>query len=277
MLTDTQIFNLVEIVRTVSRTEIMPRFRNLDPGDISAKTSPMDLVTIADQRAEDELKRRIKRLLPQAMIVGEEGVAADPDLLGAIGSTEMTVILDPIDGTWNYTHGISTFGVILAVMAGRETVFGLIYDPVFEDWIMASRGAGAMKGAAGHTSQSPIKASGKRDTRAFNGFLPLRAFPEHTQPRLDAAQRRLGMVKSLHCSAHEYRLLSAGLVDFQLSAGTKPWDHAAGQLIHSEAGGVSRFLDGRDYSAMQSNGHMLSAPCEDSWEELADLFRRALH
>ena len=66
-------------------------------------------------------------------------------------------------------------------------------------------------------------------------------------------------------------------MEFQLSACTKSWDHAAGQLIHSEAGGVSRLLDGRTYSATQCTGYMLSAPCEESWDDLADLFRPAFN
>ena len=117
----------------------MPRFRRLVPGAARAKSAPDDLVTEADLAMEAALTEGVRRVLPGTAVVGKEAVAADPGVRAAAGA-ELAVIVDPLDGTWNFTHGVAVFGVILAVARWGEPVWGLLYDPLLDDWVVARRG-----------------------------------------------------------------------------------------------------------------------------------------
>ena len=260
---------LVDIVRQAARAEILPRFRNLAAGDVAEKTSAQDLVTEADTAAEEMMTALIREALPQATVIGEEAVADDPTLLRHIAEAEFCVILDPIDGTWNYAKGISTYGVILAVTQRGETVFGLLYDPSCDDWVWAAKGQGAWQSFAnGRTERLGVTV---RDGFE-NGFVPFNLFAPGHQARLGSMIPQFGRAYSLRCSCHEYRTLAAGHVDFGINAHLKPWDHAAGALIYQEAGGEARLLDGQPYRPTLLEGRLLLAPSAPQWAELQSLF-----
>ncbi len=134
---------IISVVRAVARAEILPLFRGLEGTKIEAKSAADDLVTVADKAAERALSDAFREILPDARVIGEEAVAEDASLLDQIGQPGQTVIIDPIDGTWNYANDVASFGVIIAVVEDRRTVFGLLYDPSHDDWIMAHEGQGA--------------------------------------------------------------------------------------------------------------------------------------
>lgn len=227
---------LVEAVRRVAAREIMPRFRALEARDIDMKSGPDDLVTVADRAAEHELAREIAAVLPEALFVGEELAHAEPAVLERLAQAELAVVVDPIDGTGNYAAGLTLFGVILAVVANGETVFGLLYDPVIDDWVLARRGGGAWAVAPGGV---PRKLHGRapRPRAEAQGYVPLSLYKGVRRSEVAAGLAELGRVTSLRCSCHEYRQLALGQVDFVVSPGAKPWDHAAGCLVVAEAGG----------------------------------------
>ena len=133
---------LIALVRRVAKSEILPRFRRLPDSDIRSKSAPDDLVTEADERAEAAMSAAVAQMMPEALVIGEEAVSADPTILAGLAEAERAVIIDPVDGTWNFAKGLATFGVVLAVAERGETVFGLLYDPVMDDWVMANRGGG---------------------------------------------------------------------------------------------------------------------------------------
>ena len=142
-LTTGQMENLIDAVRDTGRREIMPHFRNLEPDAISTKVDAKDLVTDADRAAELAIARAVSKILPHAVVVGEEAVADRPEVQDLIATADTTVIVDPIDGTGNFVSGLAVFGTILAVVEKGETIFGLLYDPVLDDWIFSARGGGA--------------------------------------------------------------------------------------------------------------------------------------
>ncbi|MEO1537175.1 MAG: inositol monophosphatase [Pseudomonadota bacterium] len=259
--------DLVRIVREAARAEILPRFRQLSLGDISAKTGPEDLVTEADVKAEAAISVGVKGLLPDALIVGEEAVESEPELLSGIAGAPSAAIIDPVDGTWNFAKGLSTFGVILAVAEYGETVFGVLYDPVMDDWVWAARGQGAWHETAdGQTRRLNF---GPDPTGGLTGFVPLFNFPEPTRGRLAGDIPGLRRIWSVRCSCHEYRTMAFDAADFCLSSALKPWDHAAGALVVEEAGGAVGLLDGRPYRAsITSGGALISARSEAVLAEL---------
>lgn len=249
---------LVAAVRRAARDEILPRFRALPAADIRAKTAPDDLVTAADLAAEAAIERAVAQILPQAMVVGEEAVAADPDVLSRIAEAEWSVIVDPIDGTWNFAHGLATFGVILAVAQGGRTEMGLLYDPVMDDYVVARRGGGTWFVRPGQPPKRLHLAGDPPRAEAVGFFSPW-LFPAAARPALAAAQMRFGRTWSLRCSCQEYRVLAQGGVDFGVAATLNPWDHAAGVLALEEAGGAVALLDGRPYAPTLTQGHLVVA------------------
>lgn len=134
---------VLQLVRAVARTEIMPRFRHLGAADISTKSGPMDLVTVADEAAEARLSIGLLRLFPGCAVVGEEAATRDPALLDQVGAAERCFVLDPIDGTSNYAAGLPLFGVMVAVVEHGQTVAAVIHDPVGDDSALALLGQGA--------------------------------------------------------------------------------------------------------------------------------------
>ncbi len=250
---------LIQIVRRVAAAEIMPRFRALPDSDVRAKTAPDDLVTEADIRAEAGITAAVRDLLPEALVIGEEAVSADASVLDGLAKADCPVIIDPVDGTWNFAKGLATFGVILAVAERGETVFGLLYDPVLDDWILARRGGGTWFCRPG-ADPVQLNIGGDNPQEQTVGFVPLFLFPYETRMKLAGAIPGFRRIWSVRCSCHEYRLLAQGHADFCLSGSLNPWDHAAGALAVQEAGGGVGLLDGRDYSAgLTHGGHLVTA------------------
>lgn len=265
---------LIALVRAVAKAEILPRFRRLEVADIRAKTAPDDLVTEADLAAEAAISAGAREIFPEATVVGEEAAAADPSLL-AVVDRGLTVIVDPVDGTWNFANGLALFGVILAVAVEGETRFGLLYDPLLDDWVLARKGGGAWFGRPG---EAPVRlsVSPPRNESEMTGFLPLFLFAEERRTAAAAAMIRFGRVTSLRCSCHEYRLLAQGRCDFVVNAHLKVWDHAAGVLAVQEAGGCAELLDGGTYDCRLTAGRLLVANAPSAIEILRARFGAAL-
>lgn len=262
---------LIEIVRRAAKAEILPRFRNLSEDAIRSKSAPDDLVTDADQRAERMMTAAIRDLLPAATVIGEEAVAEDSASLGDIAGAELALVIDPVDGTWNFARGLNQFGVILAATSFGETIFGLLYDPLADDWIVARRGEGAWFGRPDGT-QRQLQVSETDRLDEMVGSTSIRLFPKPQQYQLAAAFPDFQRMMAFGCACHEYRTMAFGFVDFMLTGKLMPWDHAAGLLIHAEAGGYSALLDGTPYKPTVHQGHLLAASSRNHWEQLRDKF-----
>lgn len=270
-LTHAQQCMLINLVRRAARTEILPRFRKLVRADIRTKSGPHDLVTEADHQAEAMIARGLTAMFPQALIVGEEAVAARPDLRLDVSEAELAFIIDPVDGTWNFVHGLPLFGVIVAVTRFGRPVLGLLYDPMSDDWILADEATPARLGSSSGAERSArVSAGGTLDQ--LQGYIHYYLMSQARQERLAPLLPALARCIALRCSCHEYRLLAQGAVDFVMSDVLNPWDHAAGVLACQQAGGVARMLDGRDYSTAILNGVLLSAANQDTWQRLRDHF-----
>lgn len=94
------------IIREVARDEVLPRYKTLEAHEVRSKSHPGDLVTAADEAAELALAARLRDLLPGSVVVGEEGTAANPGLLDRLTEDAPVWVLDPIDGTRNFAHGV---------------------------------------------------------------------------------------------------------------------------------------------------------------------------
>ncbi|MFK7938633.1 MAG: inositol monophosphatase [Roseovarius sp.] len=270
-LTPAQQTTLVNLVRRAAKAEILPRFRNLGAGDITTKADKHDLVTEADTAAEAMLARGLQQMFPHALIVGEEAAAADDTLRGKIAEAELCFILDPVDGTWNFCNGLPLFGVIVAVTRFGKPVLGLLYDPVMDDYIIADEG-NATQYVRAMGFPRPLSVSKGAPLSEMSGYIHLYLLDDGKRAEMAAALPEFGRTQALRCSCHEYRTLARGGMDFLLSGTMNPWDHAAGVLICQQAGGFVAMLDGSEYNAGVTDGYVLAAPDEDSWNRLKDRF-----
>jgi fructose-1,6-bisphosphatase/inositol monophosphatase family enzyme len=239
------------IIREAAAAEIIPRFKHLSAGQIREKR-PGELVTEADTEAERVMTRRLRDLLPGSAVVGEEAVASDSALLKALEGEGAVWVIDPVDGTANFAKGNPRFAVIVALVRDGVTVAGWIFDPLADRMITAEQGAGAWLGGV------------------RLAVLPAAPLAEMTgsvkrSARLSALVAKTGRKGS---AAHDYVDLVTGRLHFSHYNRLMPWDHAAGVLIHAEAGGYAGLTDGRLYRPRAEEGCLLLAPSAGNWESL---------
>lgn len=261
---DTLLAGLMDDMRETAHFEILPRLRAVTAEAIRTKTGPNDLVTDADIGAERLLSEKLAHRLPGIVIVGEEGAAEDKTILDRVGSADLVAIIDPVDGTWNFAHGLPLFGSILAIVAGGKTIAGLIHYPVAGDFIVARPGQGAWH-VATDGAQTRLAVAMPTPIKEMHGFIPLHMYDPQFQAELAPRALRFSRTTSWGCSAYEYRAVATGAMSFSFNAGLSPWDHAAGVLIHAEAGGYSAVLTGETYQPIMVEGKLLLAPDQASW------------
>lgn len=245
---------VASIIREAAETEILPRFRNLKALQIREK-KPNQLVTEADIEAEKVLSRRLRDVLPGA-IVGEEGVESSPELMHALEHPGVVWVIDPVDGTANFAHGNPRFAVVVALVIDGITRAGWIHDPVPNHTVIAELGEGAWLG----------------DTRLrVSEEVSLLQMAGSVKKRGRVADQVLNVTRR-GSAAHDYLDLVTGKLHFAHFKRLMPWDHAAGVLIHAEAGGYGAMMDGSAYTpVLHAEGQILLAPGESSWRELAPL------
>lgn len=253
------------IVAEVAAQEIMPRYQNLAAGDVSDK-NPGDPVTIADLETEKALTRRLKDLLPGSHVVGEEAVAADPAVMDLLQRDEPVWIVDPVDGTTNFAAGLPIFATIVGLAQGGEMRLACIHDPVHDRTALASAGDGATINGVQAQVAAPT------EPKHMYGTVKLR-FGERSLPlKIVENCQKVPAFMDLRCAAHEYMALASGALHYALYRKLMPWDHAAGNLLHAEAGGYSAHLDGSAYDVTGPDHcyGFLYAPDGESWQALVD-------
>ncbi len=269
MTVEIDIASLANALQEAAAVEILPRFRNLGEGDVRIKTEAIDLVTEADEAAERLIRARIADLMPNALFVGEESVAADPSLLSKLGEADLAVVVDPIDGTFNFASGLPLFGVMLSVISKGETVAGLIYDPMGNDWVIAEKGSGAWMCSA-DGSQSQMSVVPPPELSQMVGIANTGYFESDVRRRLLSNLADVRLFTSYRCAAHEYRIFAGGHIHFLMYNKLMPWDHLAGTLISQESGAYAARLDGSPYLPHHVDGGLLLAANEETWELLRE-------
>lgn len=261
------VMDLANILRDAARAEALPRFRRLDASMVHVKTEAIDLVTEADVATENVIKARIAEWMPNALFVGEESVAADPALLTALATADLAVVVDPIDGTANYAAGVPLFATMAAVVSKGETIAGIIYDPMGDDWFIAEKGAGAfLRRPDGEAVKLRVADALPLDEMV--GCASVSYIPQAVRAMVLANLAKVRVVSNFRCAGHEYRTFASGHAQFGCWNKLMPWDHLAGTLISQEAGAYVARLDGQPYLPSHVDGGLLAAPDKASWELL---------
>lgn len=228
------------IRRYVDRTDLL---------DISAK-GRNDFVTQVDRQAEAEIIRVINDAYPDHSILAEESGQRRANAVHEW-------VIDPLDGTTNFLHGLPHFGVSIAYRQNGRTESGLVYDPLREEMFVASRGQGAQ------LNDRRIRVS-KRTS--VEGALLGTGFPFRLPQHMDAylatfrvLMNQCGDVRRAGAAALDLAYVGAGRLDGFWEIGLAEWDLAAGCLIVQEAGGlVGDFGGGHEH--MKSGNVIAGTP-----------------
>ncbi len=250
-----------ELVERVSNTAILPRYKNLSSKEIDQKSAD-DFVTIADHEAEAMLSEGLASIDASIAIVGEEAAYADTDVLGRLSGD--CWIVDPLDGTHNFTHGKPPFGIIIAQSSGGLCQSGWIYDCLSGRFCHANRGDGAfVNGEQVHSrstgSEKPVAAISRIFlTKEQRALVDAKLAPHYR------------LVDIPRCAAEQYPRLALGENDVSSFKRTFAWDHAAGVLWLNEAGGKACRLDGAEYRVdEQDKPGLIGASSPAIWDEFA--------
>lgn len=254
-----------QIIRQAAADEILPRFRNLQSGEVREK-GPGDVVTDADVGAERAMTAAFKALLPGSEVVGEEGVSEDPDVISYLDKDGPVWVIDPVDGTANFTKGSDIFCSMVALVQGGETVAGWIYLPVTDEMAMAEKGAGAT------FAGTPLRGSDEMDPARMNTAIHVHYMPKQVGQKVQSRLGHFATNKELYCAGHTYLRVAKGDHEAAMFWKTNPWDHAMGVLILDEAGGATRFLDGAPYSPrVRDRVGIITTAREATWQPVSDL------
>ena len=224
------------------------------PEDLEAesKSSPTDLVTVVDRRAEALVVERIRRRRPNDRIVGEETgeVAAGTGTGdGADAPGTVTWWIDPIDGTTNYVYDHPGYAVSVAAQVGGRTVAGVVADPTHARVHRATLGGGAFCDDD-RTGRSTRLELGDPPPLAralvATGFSYLPEVRTSQARVLAGLMGRIRDVRRMGAASLDLCAVAAGRVDAYFEAGLETWDFAAGGLVATEAGATLCGLDGGD-------------------------------
>lgn len=258
---------VASLLREAARAEILPRFRRLASGEVRTKSGPLDLVTDADEAAERVIEAGLTARFSGSLVVGEEGVAAEPALLGRLAGADLAFVVDPVDGTANFAAGLPVFGTMVAAIVRGEVAAAWIHDPLGDDTAIALRGEGAwIEAPDGH--RRDLRVAAPAPVGEMVGSISWAYLAEPLRSRVSARMARLRAVVGFRCAAHEYRMAASGHAHALLYNRLMPWDHAPGWLLHREAGGYSARFDGSPYGPLVTGGGLIAAPDRAGWEAL---------
>ena len=205
---------------------------------VTTKTNMFDLVTDVDKQNEDFIRNGVLARFPDHSFLGEES--------GAHGNADVKWIVDPIDGTLNFAHGLPIWCISIGVEVEGSIACGVIFDPNRDELFAASRNGGA------HLNGKRISVSSTSDpTRSLlvTGF-PYNVSENENQviERFSAFLRKGIVVRRLGSAALDLAYVAAGRFDGFFEGALSPWDTAAGSLILTEAGGKLTHYDSSSYS-----------------------------
>jgi myo-inositol-1(or 4)-monophosphatase len=216
---------VIEIVKSVAKTEVMPRYLKV----ARQRKSDGSMCTEADIAAQAALSHKLQALSGH-QVLGEEMPSELQKELWESGEDGLWCI-DPIDGTSNFVNGLPYFAVSVALMRDGRSVLGVVYDPVADEVFYAERGKGAFLNGV----RLPIKEYAPDLHHCMAGVdfkrLDARLSTQLASAPPYSSQRNYG------ASTLDWCYVAAGRFDLYLHGGQKLWDYAAGSLILEEAGG----------------------------------------
>ena len=211
-------------------TILMRHFDRLDRVVVEQK-GEHDLVSAVDRESEQAIIEVLRNAYPQHGVLAEESGASIESESG------YTWVIDPLDGTTNFLHGIPHFAVSIALVRGSRVEHGVVFDPIRNEVFSASRGYGAQL----NDRRIRVTTRSELHTAVLGTGIPFRdtdkVLPSYL-PMLEAMARRCRGIRRAGSAALDLAYVAAGRFDGFWEIGLKPWDIAAGALLVEEAGGL---------------------------------------
>ena len=239
-----------------------PRFGPGGLGIVSKEAARFDPVTRADRASEAAMRALLARRRPDDAILGEEEGARD-------GTSGLTWVLDPIDGTRGFMSGTPTWGVLIALCDESGPVFGIIDQPHIGERFEGGLGRARVVGPRGASTLAVDPAPGLAEATLFS------TFPEVGTPaerRAFEAVRDAVRLVRYGCDCYGYALLAAGQIDLVIEAGLQTYDVAAPIAVIEAAGGIVTDWNG---GPAQEGGQVLAAASGDLHRAALALLRGA--
>src|SRR4030088_2130422 len=227
---------MIKAARKASRT-LKRDFGEVENLQVSLK-GPGNFVTAADRKAEETLKAELAKARPGYSSLGEKSATTPgPD-------TSHTWIVDPLDGTTNFLHGIPQFAISIGLQSEGTMIAGLIYNPANEELYIAERGKGAF------LNDQRLRVAGRRRLGecVIACGLPHIGRGDHDLSRMEMneIQNRVAGVRRSAAASLDMAFVASGRLDGYWERNLQPWDMAAGQIIVREAGGIVSGIAGDD-------------------------------
>ena len=214
-----------------------------------SRKGPSDFVSAADIKAEKTLRVELEKARPKFGFLMEEAGEIKGD------DPQHRWIIDPIDGTTNFLHGIPHFAISIALQMDKEIIAGLVFNPITEELFYAEKGKGAF------LNDRRLRVSARSDLgdAIIATGIPFRGIPGHKPflSRLERVMEVTAGVRRMGTASLDLAYVAAGRCDGFWEAGLKPWDIAAGLLLVQEAGGFISDLSGG--KTMLTSGDVLAA------------------
>ena len=199
---------------------------------------PANFVSMADRRAEEMLYSDLARARPGYGFIGEEGGTREGD------DRTHTWIVDPLDGTTNFLHGIPQFAISIALQREGTVIAGVIYNPANEELYTAERGKGAF------LNDQRLRVAGRRKLGecVIACGLPHMGRGNHELSRMEMAelQDKVAGLRRFGAASLDMAFVAAGRLDGYWERNLQAWDMAAGQIVVREAGGIVSGISGDD-------------------------------
>ncbi len=254
-----------ELVITIAKEQILPRFRKLATKDITAK-SPGDMVSVADTETENILAGELNSLCPAALVGGEEMIARNPQIMDKIIAADRAFLIDPIDGTNNFIRGDQKFALMLTYLYHGKVASAWIYLPFFDKIAVAETGGGACL-----NGEKITVSAGKFVASEMTGAAHINRFPDHIKKMARKNMKNFAANHPAFCAGYDYIALLEGRKDFSVYYRTLPWDHLPGSFIYTEAGGYVRTLHKQRYTIHDQDKGLLSARNAEHWQQIHDI------
>lgn len=258
---------LPKVLRLVLQAGSIIKEQSLEPLQITHK-GPFDLVTQTDLAVEEFLIGKLGKLDSSIAFLGEESTAQNPLKDWSATLKSPAWIIDPVDGTTNYAHGVPFVATSVGLWDGGKIVLGVVNCPLLDECFYAVRGMGCYLGtgadcAANFAKTARLTVSG---VNGLSASLLATGFPYEAGPNMRIILERLNKVipetrgiRRCGAAAIDLAYVAAGRFDAYYEEWIKPWDTAGGWLLVEEAGGIVGNLQGDKYT-FDSSGIIAASP-----------------
>lgn len=258
------IINVMDSACRKAARSLVHDFGEVEQLQVSLK-GPGDFVSEADRRAESILHRELSKSRPGfSFLMEESGQRGDPD-------SPDRWIVDPLDGTTNFLHGIPHFAISIGHESQGELVAGMVYDPLRNETFWAAKGKGCF------LNNRRLRVSGRRElsSAVLATGIPVGARPGKTEllAMLGPVMDRTAGVRRFGSAALDLAYVAAGRYDAYWEIGLSPWDVAAGIVLVREAGGMISELGG---GGDPLNGGTLIAGNDGLFDPVSRMLRDAI-